>query len=257
MAHMYKVTISGRTASVISYGEREKERTPRSITSLAKYINSEIEITNGTTVGDLIYWLGVDAEFYSVLFYDQLGGHDLKVFLDQANKPANEPDEDEKERIEYMEIFWNGESDTFDDGETDTCIIPDFVGRGKDETGTMIAYGISFTRLEDLMILPIKLDHTFEILCYNHKAPIGEGKFKNMNLGKRGFTVHDVYSAILNEISFHGYPQDGHAAKLLADIDQQMEGIRNGEVKLIPFEDAMKEIKDKLQDGDNDDTKQQ
>lgn len=253
MASMYKVRLEGKKAFVTCYGDKVPQE--ELIDSLRPYLGSVMEISPGTTFGDLWSYLECDLDFFSDVFFDQLGGRKLHPFVEHSRLPASEPKEkDEHGGIDYLEVSWASESHIFE-GKKEVYVLADFGGMGTDGEGRECGWGIDFLTLSDLLHFPLKLNTNLEIQTANlddKTAPYGTPKYE---LGKRDFTVYDVFSGIFDEISFFGYPQNGKAAKTLAEIDQIRSGIENGEVELIDADDVFDELRREKEEKSGDDDK--
>lgn len=235
MSSMYTVTIRGGRAFVKSNG---KDKPEQEIETLAPYLGSIIELDEGTKFEDLWKFIEIDADIFSVVFNDQLAGHEVAAFASQFAKPGRSGEEeiDPDNHIARLEVGWAAESDTYK-GAVSFYIGADFGGRGPQKAmdGTTFdgGWGVDFMPINDLRGYSFVLNKAVSVFAMNMDT---KEKPANTQMGDRDFTVYDVIGAILDEISWHGDPAEGRAAKKLAEMDQAIEGIKRGEVEFVELD---------------------
>lgn len=242
MASMYHVTIRGPKAFVKSNNSKD-DAGEQEIDSLLEFFGSTLSVEPGTTFDDIWSLIMKDADVYTVVFHDQLGGHNLEVFQKQFAKPGrNREDEPDDDRMNRLEVGWSSDITTYKDGETAIHFGAEFRGLGPcKEVGQETYYGFTFTPINDLKGFPFVLG---DMIALSH-LDLNTKESRDLVKGQRPLTVYDVIGAILDEISWNGDPSDGLAMKRLAEMDQAMQGVKDGTVKLIPMEDVIREIEDK------------
>lgn len=205
-----------------------KEYLEIKVDSIVPYFNEIVEIEDGFTFKDFFDIIEKDKEIINVIFSSFLGHFPLYPYLDELKKDCLP---ESKEDMKYIECIWVAEQFDYNvfyekhkddkdgimfelnDGKlrkpskndgNDVNIYIDITGVGDDPDGGNIYYGIDFTPLYRIKHLPIKLNTDFKMKDVNK---YGEGE-KNVVEGKREFSVFDIVSAILSEISFAGLPED-------------------------------------------------
>ena len=240
MATMYKIFFKN--------GQAFDSEDNNPLTSLAPYLNSEIELDENTTFEHVWNYLEKDVEFFDTVFFDALGKHPLKDYIEQSkNARSEEKDEDPTDSMKFLELRWS--TDIIDDETGEIFIGTDFGGVGpheyNDGSGKIIrdedcSYAVEFTPVQDLLAYPLKLDKEFIIQKYDHKSPNG---VKIIFKGVRKFTVYDLFHGILWEISFLGSPEN--QLQEIAGLDQNLaeakDAVKEGLIEKFKTLDEWKE----------------
>lgn len=150
----------------------------------------------------------------------------LKEIVDEGlNKPfKNEGD------VEYLELSWEAEVRKYKNEPQVFEQWLSFNGIGK---GTR--YAIDFSPINTLSELPVKLKKTIKIEDArekNYPSPV-------LVEAEKTFKLSDILYGIFWELSFLGSPEDRDA--LTDRINQQMENIKNGTAKTIPWDEEKDE----------------
>lgn len=201
------------------YNPECDEYVRREVEHLYLYLNERVVLSNDFTLEDLFHHLYRDGETFDLIFSSCLGHHSLQPWFDEINRSG--PKEDDE--IDYLEIYRYGEYWGKDcDDNIELCIGFSGVGYNIDDP----SYGVGFTPLNELKHLPLRLNEDFEIsevkippnvIMYVarllKKVGIPVGKWDNPSphvyvKGKVDFTVYELISAILEEISFYGSPEE-------------------------------------------------
>lgn len=221
MASMYKVTVRGTLLFRKSLCGDDRNAPPEQINSLLPYLGSLIEIEPGTTFGDFFGIICRDYEVMETLFFDQLAGHSLKPYMDQIGKPSAE-----LEGIRRLEVGWGSEY-TIHKGKHYFYILPDFHGMGPPDpsvhgadTSAEQCYGTSLRAINDMRDLPFSLDTEVKVYKYDLDTKESQFSFIPTLIAHCDFTVYDVISGILDELVWHGYPDD--KVRMVQELDQRM-----------------------------------
>lgn len=189
----------------------------REVPYLWPYLNEAVELSKDFTLEDLFNHIEKNRYVFQFVFDSCLGHYSLQLYIDEIEKPGPEKEDNE---IDYLEIHRWGEYWPW--GEIDLSIGFSGVGKKEDDT----AYGLGFTPLSELKHLSLRLNKDWEvseviipsrIVMYFvrllKKIGIPLGKWDNpfsrtYVKGKAEFTVYELITAILNEISFYGSPEE-------------------------------------------------
>ena len=190
------------------------EYVERDVALLYPYLNERVVLSEDFTFGDLFNHLDKDRPEFDLIFSSCLGHHSLQLWFDEIRKPGSEKDDE----IDYLEIYRWGEYWSW--GNIDLSI-----GISGISSNVEYTYGIGFTPLNELKHLPLRLNENFGIsevkippriimFCARmlKKLGIPVGKWNNpfehtYVKGKAEFTVYELITAVLYEISFYGDPE--------------------------------------------------
>lgn len=190
---------------------------------LPYYIGSNVTFSENTTLGDIWKIIEINKNIFSMIFYDSLGGHKLDKFIEYVN--TNKANQDKNENIKYLEIYC--EVDTFIKEDKSTTNISYMIHGVGDDGG----YSLSFEELPNLMDYIIKIKE--DISLSHHDLTT---KYYNRIESKSLHKLFNVFSAIFEEISFFGYPQDGKAKDESDKLSKIIDDIENGNIKLEKFD---------------------
>ena len=207
---------------------------------LYPYLEETVELSNDFIFEDLFKIIEKEVDIFDMIFSSCLGHYPLQLWIDEIKKPGSKKDDE----IDYLEIHRWGEY--WDWGDIDLSIGISGIGKKEDDP----SYGVGFTPLNELKYLPLRLNEDFEISEMKipsnsimhiarllKKVGIPVGKWDNPSprvyvKGKVEFTVYELISSILNEISFYGDPteRDGKLAGLKEMVDESKKSIENGDL---------------------------
>lgn len=196
------------------------------------YLNERVVLSDDFTLEDFFNHLERDRKTFDLIFSSCLGHYPLQLWIDEINKSGPKKDDE----IDYLEIHRWGEY--WDWGDIDTHIGISGISEKSD-----ITYGIGFTPLNELKHLPLRLNENFGIseVIIPHKMvlffarllkkigiPVGkwDNPFERIYVkGKVEFTVYELISAILYEISWYGSPEkrDSKIDEIEKDVEGAME----------------------------------
>lgn len=199
---IYKSTWNG---DVRKYVEKEYK-------SFLPLLNFPVQIEN-TTFGQFFMLLEPEWHLYDKIYESALYGHPLKDFIDECKVVEGNPKE-----IEHVEVYWCSEIDEHEEYPDEDSgqrpfgdyisVFPGFHGWGlwRDESDPTLKgnLGIEFSPLYNYQMVPLKLDKELKVYQWG-KNPKTVPKEPILKCYK-DFSVHDVISAILYEISFMGGP---------------------------------------------------
>lgn len=198
-----------------SYNPDCDEYVEKEVDKLSPYFNEVVELDDNFALADLFDYIEREKDLFNIVFSSYLGHFPLQAFIDEIRKPV--PEGKEESEIDYIELrrygeYFNGEVEIW----VDVC--------GVNEK-TQDGYGIEFSLLNKIKHIPLLLNKTFEVS--EIKIPpklirffIRLGKKFGLPLkrwaspfdyvyvsGTTRFTVYELISEVLNEISFAGIPE--------------------------------------------------
>ena len=233
---------------------KESDKIVEVVSDLIPYLNDTIEFGDGLIFEDFMFHILSYSDKYSEVFSSQLGHYNLKDWIsDFLNE---QKDDSGTEIIEYLEVAHSDiEIDAYGTQNsykiTEIDVYNSFHGIGEweeKETGKVMGgVAIEFTSLYTLRKLPLKLNkkvritdiQTYDEICVMEKL----------------FTVYDVISAILFEISWSGNPVQRDAqCKIILDRSEEIQKeIDNGTLRTKPMDELFDELRKKFDDMHKDD----
>lgn len=200
------------------YNPECREYIKKEVECLGPYLNNVVELSEDFTFGDIFKIIEREMDVFNVIFSSDLGHSPLQLYIDEIKKPIEVNLKillDDKDVIDYLEIhrwgeYWNW-------GDIDLSI-----GVSGESKKVEYSYGIGLIPLNELKHLPLRLNEDFEISSVRipsrlirllQKVGIPVGAWANPSphvyvKGKVEFTVYELISSILNEISFWGEPEE-------------------------------------------------
>lgn len=158
----------------------------------------------------------------------------LDEFLNELSAPIENPVGD----LTHLLIsYWAGLNGKI--GEEHFFVVPSLHGVGPGENGPETLWAISFTPVNELSHIQIKIDRKVKV---EKLLTLEDGsvKIESMELGERDITLRELIVAVLDEISFHGTP--ANKKKRLDDLNQTLLDIDSGKEKLVSWDDFEKEL---------------
>jgi hypothetical protein len=201
-----------------SYSPDCDEYVEKEIAELSPYLNEVVELDNNFTLADLFDYIKREKGLFNAVFSSHLGHSPLQAFIDEIRRPV--PESGKRSEIDYIEIRRYGE---YFDGEVEIWV--DVCGVNEK---TQDGYGIEFSPLNEIKHIPLRLNKTFKVSELKIPSKLVRFRFLNM-LGKKlgiplkrwgspldyvyvsgttRFTVYELISEVLNEISFVGEKRD-------------------------------------------------
>ena len=184
--------------------------------SLIPHLEKAIQIDKNVTFGRMMNLINNDKDLLEIFFHTSLAGHSISPFIEDMNSTT------ENEEQEVIVMSWNSQvSEYLDEG---LWINPDIHSFNIEDKEKENSFSLSFRKLADLKDALFELDMFFLI------TKIEDRKIKHLFKSKKWFTVYDVIGGILDEITFHGYPEK-RDDKFVEIKDIKDEHIRRTEAK--------------------------
>jgi hypothetical protein len=211
------------------------------VKDITRFFGSKVRVEDGVTFGDIFRIVLDNHKVFQLVFDSDLGFHDLTNWQEEFNAEPDKINDD----LKWVEVSSYGEYCVKDNGENELSIALEFVGMGKPGEediayGTppdqMIGYSFSFTPINQLKHLPFKINNEFKI----YKLNLDRKKDEKPDLtpvvhGEKSITLYEMFSAILDDISFFGHPE---ARDLQGqELQQSYEDVKSGKAKTIPIEE--------------------
>ncbi len=204
---------------------------PGSVIDLAEYFFDQVEVDPGFTLGDFFRLLDRD----DVEFLEAVIGESVAPLLDEAREPASGGVD---VRIEFLRVY-----NAYDDGR----IIREFDGWGPwdepydgawEKEPDMPREGpvsVSLTPVNELLDIPLRYDPG---LVFRNADGVEEYRTRI------GITFIELVKAIFYDLTFYGPPAERDAVR--EDLQRQVEEIRRGEADLIPGDELLARLRERL-----------
>jgi hypothetical protein len=237
-----------------SYNPDCDEFVEKEVDKLSPYFNEVVELDNNFTLADLFDYIEREKDLFNVVFSSHLGHFPLQAFIDEIRKPV--PEGGERSEIDYIELKRYGEHF----GE-EVEIWVDVCGVNKK---TDDGYGIEFSPLNKIKHISLLLNKTFEVselkipsklirlfITLGKKFGISLRRWKDSFTyvyvsGTTCFTVYELISEVLNEISFAGVPEkrDETWNGVKKDIAEMITVVQQEEGSSVELDNLKKELKE-------------
>lgn len=205
--------------------------------SFLPYLNEVIEVNEDVTFEDFFEHIMRQKGKYSSVFASHLGNYKLKQWEEEWNRIPIVDNFNDDYEMTAVGIYWHGESWNYE-GEDKITICPEFHGMGIDiKSEKEIGLAVEFTPINKLKSYPFKLDARLNVYSLQKDSKI-------LLSGKKDFTVYEVVSTMLYEISFTGAPEQRDAR--MSKLKQQVEDIKSGKAKTIPAEEVFANLREKI-----------
>jgi len=219
------------------YNPQSDEYERKEVNYLGPYLEEAVELSDDFTLEDLLNHLEREPAL-ELIFSSALGHFPLQLYIDDMKKFV----EDEGDKLNYLQIRRFGERWEHS-SEIDLSIDFCGVGGSKDYN-----YAIEFTPLYVLKDLPLRLVDEFAIseIRFPSKLFRAYVRFRKWICcpllgwdsgfsytyvkGTACFSVYELLSAVLSEISFVGTPKmrDKEIADIVKDVDEMKQELPNG-----------------------------
>lgn len=180
-----------------------KEPVMRDVTGdLPFFFRSLVTLHDQVTLRDLLLLADRHREFLVPLFTDL-----LDEFVEEVTRPV---EKEEVCELDYLEVQWECylQGNRFD-------LQPILVGRNHKDAHV---YSVEAVPTNSMGHLPVHLDSRFTIVIDDAMTGIGAEAGGDLDAPgdirefrrevRREFTLHDVFDAVLAEITFHGDPNE-------------------------------------------------
>jgi hypothetical protein len=218
----------------------------REITENAiRYLFENCELADNVILKDILLLLDSRLDLFDYVLGNWCGDY-VREGLDKPGKTYLKGDTDE---IEYLELYKTYNIDSKNNSISGNE-RPELHGVGfpfqKDEEvyglkykkGERIAFSVCFSKIYNLVNIPVKLNP--ELILNIENDSNYDGKiipYKGI-----GFTLGDILNGIIWEISFHGSPND-RDSKMLS-MQKQVDDFKSGNADTITLEELLKDIND-------------
>lgn len=183
--------------------------------SLIQWLCQEVELSPDFTLENLFYFIKQEKDMINIVFYSHIGGFPIEAYIEEIEKditPNNDySDLDELEMGWYTEYYADNILNSFE-------IYTALSGNQKKPNGDNETYSISFSPLNEIKNIPLRLNKTIII---NDDINASKGAINTILLKSyKNITLYDFLSCILHEISFYGYP--GNRDKIIKELDNNI-----------------------------------
>jgi hypothetical protein len=200
-----------------------KDQKSQKVDTVIPFLGETIKIDKNFTLGDFFKIIEKDIPMYETVFSHSLGHFSLQPFINDLKKKVKI----KKDKVKVIEISWAADQWKYKNTneisiDTNVCGYTTIK-----KIKNKMAYGLDFSPLNELKNLPLYLNTDFEIFEWGDQGM--ENESKPLVKGTLEFTVYDVFTAILNEISFMGLPKnrDEELKKLKETVRECKEQIKN------------------------------
>ncbi|HAN78052.1 MAG TPA: hypothetical protein DCQ31_09910, partial [Bacteroidales bacterium] len=158
---------------------------------LFKKMNDTVEIAENVTFDDFFKFLIKEKELVEIIFQSSLYGVPfIELIKDFRKKPKDTKD------MEFIQISWNITIDV------ELKIEPIFEGCGKHDNGNMLKFALELSPICELKDYFFKLNDSFEISQFDFT----DKKERIIFESTKKFTLYEIISTILSELTFYGSP---------------------------------------------------
>lgn len=208
---------------------------------ISYYLYHFPKMGKGFTVEDLMHLLKAYETDIDFLFQADTRGFLLQPFFEDINLPE---DTEKESKISELEFSWDVSVYNKKEFGKPLYSVGDYVhisGIVKDEKEK---YSLSFTQLNQIKNATFKLNKKYKI-SYLNIGEIWDEDQKHENTvffkGIKEFTLQDFIGAFLNEISFHGYPENRN--EQAKELDEIMEIHESGNGKTYSWDETQLKFK--------------
>lgn len=209
----------------------------KKVHSFLPYLNEVMDVDEDVTFEDFFEHIMRQKGKYSSVFTSHLGSYNLIQWEEEWNRiPGDNNCDGDDYEMQSVGICWHGESWN-SEGEDEITITSEFHGTGIDKkTKKEMGMAVEFTPINDLKSYPFKLDTRLNVYSLQKDSKI-------LLSGKKDFTVYEVVSTVLYEISFAGSPDQRDSR--MAKFKQMSEDIKSGKANTIPADEVFDKLRDK------------
>ena len=155
------------------------------------FLSEHVELGESVTFKRLFEIISANTDIFNEIFYSALGGYNLAPYLQEIeNDPTKEIESD------YLEIYWY--CNKFEDELTISTSLHGLSNKDDDDN----AYAMDFISLNNIKNCVVEINEDVNYVEYL------DSKVTTNNLGYKTPTLFELFTGILNEISFHGGPND-------------------------------------------------
>lgn len=199
---------------------------------LPKFLGSHIELAEDVTFGRIFELCIQHKDIFNLVFYSNTRGFNIDHYIDDFNSKNTEKETE----IDYLEVCGYHEHMIFDKDDVEDTIFYSLHGIN---INTDMSYSISLSSLSSFKNIPIKFNDELKITIDNglsfkdiKKRGLSiEDKYQTVHIAHLKITLFDFIAAILNDITFHGAPDNkkDFMDKLNKESDEINEKLKRGE----------------------------
>lgn len=244
---MYDIRIAQGGKLIANIWDSEKKKSfDRDVSdNLLYHLDDDCVLEDNVTLNDIIQLI----KPYSATLSPVLTkSSDLinNIVLAVAQPPDTDTD------LKSLVLSWWITIDSWEGEENCLTERVDFSAMGKPndddmykdlKPGELISYSLSLTSVNQIGSLPIKLKRQVQIYD-ERESLINAPVLAEVN---RSFRLLDILKGIFWELTFFGSEQD--KVNKRNELNETVEGIRNGTIKTIPWEEVKASLKDKIDNG--------
>lgn len=206
-----------------------------------RHIWDNCVLSPDVTLRDIFLLINTEIDVFDAI----IGNWCKEIVTEGLTQPAKPYDltKYDPEQIEYLELRYTPEYDDDGNGGEELMGIhrPDFGGVGIElqndgdqehyKKGDRIPWGISFSKANDLINIPVKLADKFDIYEGILKWKAGEGPKLLGSFKNPPYTLGGILEGIIWEMSFHGGPEKRDTFS--TELKDTVARIKSGEEELI------------------------
>jgi len=194
--------------------------------SFNRYLRQEVEFDENLTVKGFMNQLKPYKSEIEGTFEASTYGYKLQPYYDNIDLGPEEGQDD----IEEIEFYWAAEL-------WDSIIeYTSFHGYKNKKD---IPYSLCISPIKDWQNAKLILNKEYKV--YNLNLKIDAYKDPILST-KKEFTLYQLLDCFLFELSYHGYPEN--QKEFAKTLEETSESINKGELKTIPFEKVLLELKE-------------
>lgn len=229
---MKKVIFGKNKIVLATYSEETKKWTKKDIEKMDKSISwflpYQVELDRNFTVEDMIRLLHKYEEHINIIFSGYLQDSKISDFIRELDE---KPDDDYIKKISYIEFYWDIDLFPLEDtefAEFKVELYRSFRGVYPDDGDPNEAL-ITFDEFIDLDLIALrnfkKVKLQLNDIAEFISLDIGNSMASSILDGQLTWTVFDVISAFLSEISIYGKPEE--QKKFREEIIKEIEELEN------------------------------
>lgn len=207
------------------------------------YLPFIVEVEDDVTIEDFLTNLYRHENIINIIFEGQMGSYKLSTYYNNMLLDPVEKRDDLKE----IEFHWA--VDIYDNEYSDYCSYHAYSKESGSGEFDQMPYSLSLDPLYNWKHLNLKLNEEYIVDFYDLEKKERIILWK----GKKLFTLYDLISGFLYELTFNGSPEEqSELNELLEDsmeeVYELLDSMKNGEYDLISNDSNLKILKNKLED---------
>ena len=210
-----------------------------------QFLWEPVQLIAGVTLDTVFHLLSHNTAPLRDVFRRDFSHEYYNHYLQVKDKATPYTGEYHPDGIEYLELYWMGYK--YENGEVVGLGRPDFHGVGYElredhpdsykQKGQRVHWGIGFSKLEDLLNLPLKINPEAHVFNEDYSDSENYGK-ELMCFKMENPMLGQFIRGILWELSWHGAPDKKQ--EIAKELNEAVEGVKNGTIPTYPFSDLDK-----------------